>query len=195
MGSSASTPSRSERPIRIGIVVVGDDHPRACTGRRLLRRRLARSLAPGSARAGAGILLDPYAERPLSPADRPRAERLGLVAVDCSWNRLSEAYARGTPASTSRPRVRRRLPMLLAGNPQHFGRLGELNTAEALAAALAVWGREAEARRLLEGFAGGEAFLAINRRRIERYRSAGSAEEVLRAERELFGGAEASGGS
>ena len=131
-------------------------------------------------------MLDPYAARPLSGADRPQAESAGVVAVDCSWNRLSAASSRDAFAGPPGP-GRRRLPMLLAANPQHFGRLGELNTVEALAASLALLGREPEARRLLAGFAGGPEFLKLNRARFARYRAATSSEEVLQAERELFG--------
>ncbi len=78
--------------------------------------------------------------------------------------------------------------MLVAANPQHFGRWTELNTAEALAAALAILGREAEARRLLDGFAGGASFLDLNRERLARYAGAGPPEAVAQAERELLAG-------
>jgi pre-rRNA-processing protein TSR3 len=76
--------------------------------------------------------------------------------------------------------------MLVAGNPQHFGRLGELNTAEALAAALHLVGRPDEAHELLAGFAGGPAFLELNRERLERYARASSPEALVREERALF---------
>ena len=79
--------------------------------------------------------------------------------------------------------------MLVATNPQHFGRVGELNTAEALAAALHLLGRPAEARRLLDGFAGGAAFLDVNHERLARYERAGSPEQLVREERALFGAA------
>jgi pre-rRNA-processing protein TSR3 len=78
--------------------------------------------------------------------------------------------------------------MLLAANPQHFGRLGELNTVEALAAALVVLGRRAQAQSLLAGFAGGNAFLAMNAERFGRYARARSGAAIARSERLLFGG-------
>jgi len=78
--------------------------------------------------------------------------------------------------------------MLLAANPQHFGRWGELNTAEALAAALWLLGHRDEANRLLDGFAGGPAFFEVNRERLARYARATSADRLLREERRLFGG-------
>jgi len=133
-------------------------------------------------------VLDPYATVPLTPADRPRAEQGGLIAVDCSWNRLSAAHARPFGRTESRPAPGgRRLPMLVAANPQHFGRVGELNTVEALAAALWVLGHPAEAEGLLEGFAGGRSFLDVNRARLRRYQGAGTVEELEREERQLFG--------
>jgi len=135
------------------------------------------------------VTLDPYAPTPLSGADRSVAERLGLLAVDCSWNRLGD---RGRfPDATSgagRRAHRRRLPILIATNPQHYGRVAQLNTAEALAAALCVLGRSAEGAQLLAGIAGGDEFVPVNRERLERYAAARSAEEILAAERSLFGG-------
>ena len=169
-------------------MLVGDDHPRACTGRRLIRLGLVRELSRPGAGGRSPVVLDPYASTPLSSADRVAAEEGGLVAIDCSWNRL--ASARSRPSSPDGPRggLGRRLPMLLAANPQHFGRVGELNTVEALAAGLVVLGRRAEAEHLLQGFAGGPAFLAMNEERLARYVRARTAAGTLRAERQLFGG-------
>ena len=186
MRSSASTRSPPEQPIRLYVLVVGDDHPRACTGRRLLRLGLAQPASRGPASAGP-ILLDPYAPLPLSGADRTQANGGGLLAIDCSWNRLSDRRARfGAGGAATGRTVRRRLPMLLAANPQHYGRLGELNTVEALAAALAVLGRRKEAETLVRGFAGGRAFLSVNAERLDRYTAADSAQAIAEAERAAF---------
>ena len=185
MRSSGSTRSLPDRRIRLGLVLVGDDHPRACTGRRLVRLGLARQLRTASAEKA--VVLDPYAPVPLTAADRPRALASGLVAVDCSWNRLSAAHARNSRALPLASSHARRLPMLMATNPQHFGRLGELNTVEALAAALYLLGEPSEAETLLAGFAGGSAFLSVNGERLARYARASSASELVREERSLFG--------
>ena len=77
--------------------------------------------------------------------------------------------------------------MLVAANPQHYGRVAELNTVEALSAGLYVLGRPAAAERLLEGFRGGEGFVTINRERLERYSRAGTSAAVVRVEAALFG--------
>jgi len=134
------------------------------------------------------VVLDPHAREPLSRADGPAAQRDGVLAVDCSWNRLADRGSLPGPSPGPEDRgIRRRLPLLIAANPQHYGRLGELNTAEALAAALYVLDRPSEAEALLEGLPGEGSFFEVNEARLERYRAATSAPEILAAERSLFG--------
>jgi pre-rRNA-processing protein TSR3 len=189
MPSSGSTRNPPRRfPIRRYVLIVGDDHPKACTGRRLLHRGLAATLSRPDGSPVPPVVLDPFAMEPLSRADRAVAERGGLVAVDCSWNRISDRGrlpAVGGSGRLSGPR--RRLPLLVATNPQHYGRVGELNTAEALAASLCVLGQPNEAEELLRGFSGGPAFFEVNRERLGRYARARSAEAVREAERDLYG--------
>jgi pre-rRNA-processing protein TSR3 len=180
-------PSRSH-PLLLYLEVTGDDHPKACTGRRLLRRGLAHPVGPGHFPHPPPVVLDPYARDPLSADDARAAARGGLLAVDCSWNRLA---ARGGFAGDDRnPRAgpHRRLPILVAANPQHYGRVAELNTAEALSAALYLLGHESEAEQLMEGFRGGQGFLTINRARLAAYAGAADADGVRAVERALFGG-------
>ncbi|MCI4342986.1 MAG: DUF367 domain-containing protein [Thermoplasmata archaeon] len=133
------------------------------------------------------IVLDPHAPDPLSAADRAYARRGGVLAVDCSWNRLA---ARGSlPGLVSDDGgIHRRLPILVAANPQHFGRIAELNTVEALSAALYLLGQRSQAARILEGFRGGDGFLTINRERLDFYASRRTADAVRVAERKLYGG-------
>jgi pre-rRNA-processing protein TSR3 len=175
--------------LRLFLVLAGEDHPKVCTGRRLLRwRRVVRVPREGVSWPSP-IVLDPYAPTPLSGVDRPEAARGGLLAVDCSWNRLHARGAfPGTPPGLRASGYHRRLPLLIATNPQHYGRVAQLNTVEALSAAVYILGRVTEAEGLLEGFRGGEEFLKVNRDRLERYRTAPSPAEVSAAERVLFGG-------
>jgi pre-rRNA-processing protein TSR3 len=189
MRSSGSTPSRPARPSpRCYVWVVGDDHPKYCTGRRLLALGLAAPYRFPRRGSAAPLLLDPFAQDPLSRSDRGIAARGGILAIDCSWNRLSErgrfdleGTARGSAGGG------RRLPFLIATNPQHFGRVGELNTAEALGAALWLLGFSSAAREILDGFAGGPAFFTLNRERLEQYVRAIDAPRVRALERSLFG--------
>ncbi len=189
MESSESTRSIPGEPaIWLGLIVRGDDRARACTGRRLLDWRKVHRFAPGSDRVRR-LLLDPHAPEILSRRDDEIARAGGVVVVDCSWNRLARRPSALGDEGPPTPRLlRRRLPLLLAANPQHFGRLAELNTVEAFAAALYLIGAPARAAEILGGFRGGTTFLTLNRERLETYRSAAGPPEVEAAERRLFGG-------
>lgn len=190
MPSSGSTRNhRPRRTLRLLIVLAGEDHPRACTGRRLLKFGRAQRVPREDSGSPAPVVLDPFSRTPLSAADGETAERGGVLAVDCSWNRLSARGGFPGSGRTDPPRrAHRRLPVLIATNPQHYGRVAQLNTVEALGAALYVLGRPEEARELVAGFAGGEEFLTVNRERLERYRKAVGPDEVTAAEKLLFGG-------
>ena len=182
--STRNPSAESRTPLFVRIT--GEDHPKACTGRRLVRQGLAREWKEGTVNGRGPILLDPWAEQPLTMLDRPRAATAGILVIDCSWNRLEQ---RGgfDPALASVARgPRRRLPWLLAGNPQHYGRVGELNTAEAFAGALDILGERPAAERVLGTIAGGPGFLALNARPLEAYRNARSVEELKAAEHEFF---------
>jgi pre-rRNA-processing protein TSR3 len=191
MRSSGSTRKHPpDAALRLLIVLAGEDHPKACTGRRLLRWGRVVRVASEHASSPAPIVLDPFAPTPLSQADRAAAEEGGLLVVDCSWNRLSSRGGFPGAESGDRPRGRhRRLPVLVATNPQHYGRVAQLNTVEAFSAALYVLGRSEEAERLSAGFRGGGEFLGVNRVRLDRYREAARPADVLAAEKALFGAA------
>ena len=187
MPSSRNTRSPStESGTRLFVRITGEDNPKACTGRRLLRRGLAREWSGHSAYETGPILLDPRAPDPITVLDRPHAVAAGILVIDCSWNRLHSRRGFDPALPGVAGLERRRLPWLLAGNPQHYGRVGELNTAEAFAAALIVLGDRAAAERVLGTFAGGPGFLALNAGLLEAYRTAESIEELRAAEREFF---------
>ncbi len=190
MPSSGSTrsPPASRAP-RLLLWVAGDDDPRVCTGLKLLRFRRAERVGDPDRLRPPPVVLDPHAPLALSLADLDAARRGGILVVDCSWNQLARRGRFPGPDRPGRPRpLARRLPYLLAANPQHFGRMGELNTVEALSAALYVLGFRAEAARLLEGFRGGPAFLDVNHAPLELFALAGSSDEVAALERRAYGG-------
>ena len=189
MRSSESTPNPlPDASLRRYILVLGDDHPKACTGRRLLHRGLALLPPAAGRRDRVPVVLDPFSSEVLSRADRPTAERGGVLAVDCSWNRLSDRGPGGFGGRfAARGGRHRRLPLLVATNPQHYGRVGELNTAEALSAALYLLGDRPGAEHLLGGFAGASAFFDVNRARLERFSAARSSYDARGIEREIFG--------
>ncbi|WP_247002600.1 DUF367 family protein [Halosolutus gelatinilyticus] len=148
----------------------GDDDPAKCTARRLetfdeaiLYRRMEQ--------VPYGVVLNPHADRALSPADA--ADGLGtLVALDCSWESAEEASFRMNG-------VHRALPFLVAANPVNYGRPFRLTTVEALAAACRIFGEDDRAEELLEPFRWGETFLTLNEEPLRRYGECADSSEVV----------------
>ncbi|WP_312909619.1 DUF367 family protein [Natronosalvus caseinilyticus] len=148
----------------------GDDDPKKCTARRL--ERFDRAILHRSMRAVPyGVVLNPHAERALSPADADDALDT-LVALDCSWESAEQA-------AFSMSGVHRALPFLVAANPVNYGRPFRLTTVEALAAALRIFGHEEAAADLLEPFRWGETFLTLNEEPLRRYAGCADSSEVV----------------
>jgi pre-rRNA-processing protein TSR3 len=143
----------------------GDDDPEKCTARKLARFDLVELHRPDRA-TPPGLVLDPHAERALSPADDPDR----LVALDASWDGAATLSLRGP---------HRALPYLLAANPVNYGRPLRLTTAEAFAAALAILGERPRAAALLSKFTWGETFLELNDEPLRRYADCEDSGEVV----------------
>lgn len=163
--------------MEIHVSYVGDDDPQKCTARKLARFDLA-SLHRDSRAVPYGIVLDPFAERALSPADRGDSDR--LIAVDCSWESADED--RFTLAG-----IHRALPFVVAANPVNYGRPYALTTVEALAAGLVILGERELAETLLSKFRWGETFLELNAEPLERYAACESSGEVVAIQSEYLG--------
>jgi pre-rRNA-processing protein TSR3 len=159
----------------------GDDDPEKCTARKLARFDLV-ELHRSDRATPHGVVLNPHAERALSPADRGTD---ALVALDCSWESAGEKRftLRGE---------HRALPYLVAANPVNFGRPFRLTTVEALAAALAILGARDRAAALLAKFTWGETFLELNDEPLRRYADCADSGEVVAVQQEYLdrGGAD-----
>ena len=155
----------------------GDDDPDKCTARKLARFDLA-TLHRSDRATPYGLVLNPHAERALSPADRPHAER-ALVALDCSWASAGEARF-------SLPGEHRALPYLVAANPVNLGRPMRLTTVEAFAAALCVLGERAAAERVLSKFTWGGTFLELNAEPLARYADCADSTAVVAVQQEYL---------
>jgi pre-rRNA-processing protein TSR3 len=116
----------------------------------------------------------------LLPSDRILAERYGLVAVDCSWDRARDVFG------TKLLGTGRRLPALLASNPVNYAKLHKLSSAEAFAGALYILGFKDDARRLLASFKWGETFFTLNNEPLESYSEAETTEDMSQAEAQFF---------
>ncbi|PSP49342.1 hypothetical protein BRC75_03935 [Halobacteriales archaeon QH_7_69_31] len=154
----------------------GDDDPEKCSARKLARFDLA-ALHRSARATPPGLMLDPHAERALSPADDAPGDR--LLALDCSWETAdAEAFELEGP--------HRALPFLVAGNPVSYGTPFRLSTVEAFAGALRILGNREHAERVLGKFTWGHTFLELNAEPLDRYAACADADEVLAVQAEYL---------
>ena len=154
----------------------GDDDPEKCTARKLARFDLA-ALHRSVRAVPPGVVLDPFADRALSPADREPDGR--LVALDCSWETADrEAFDLEGP--------HRSLPFLVAANPVNYGSPFQLTTVEALAGGLTILGERDHAERLLSKFSWAQTFLDLNEEPLRRYAGCSDSSEVVAVQNEYL---------
>ncbi|QSG10513.1 Ribosome biogenesis protein Tsr3 [Halapricum desulfuricans] len=154
----------------------GDDDPDKCSARKLARFDLA-ELHRSTRATPPGIVLNPFAEQALSPAD---ADRDRLVALDCSWETAQrEAF--------DLDGVHRALPFLVAANPINYGTPFRLNTVEAFAGALVILGEREHAERILSKFSWGHTFLELNEEPLRRYSECEDSTDVLDVQDDYLG--------
>ncbi len=165
-------------PIDTPLFIVHEDQddPKKCTARKLARFHFAQLVDERSVRPGS-ILLHPFAEQALSPADADHADR-GLVALDCSWERAREAFAR--LEARVEPRA---LPYLVAANPVNYGKPFKLSTVEAVASALTILGRREEAEMAIGKFSWHESFWAMNEEPLAAYAACEDSTDIVEAQR------------
>ena len=146
--------------------------PKKCTGKKMSRFDLARLYDKVSKLPRSAILLDPMAEKAISPADDPG---YGIIVLDCSWEEVERVF----PELGKLNLEHRALPFLLAGNPVNFGRPFKLNSAEAFAAALYILGKKEQAKKVLSKFNWGHSFLELNMEPLEEYSKAKNSLEII----------------
>jgi pre-rRNA-processing protein TSR3 len=122
------------------------------------------------------VVLSPFAETALSPADLVHAKR-GLVIMDLTWTNIDDF-----------PRLKRvnerALPYLLAANPVNWGRPMELSSAEAVMASLIILGEKEQAEQFNERFNWAQEFVRLNGPLLEDYSKARDSSEVVRIQNE-----------
>ncbi|HDS64216.1 MAG TPA: DUF367 family protein [Methanofollis liminatans] len=143
--------------------------PRKCTVKRMEKWEQVRVVDTLTRIPRSSLILDPTAERALSPADRGVPS---ITALDCSWEVLDSVTVRRWP-------TRRALPYLVAANPVNFGRPLRLTSVEAFAAALVILGEEEQARQVLSKFNWGMHFLELNADPLAEYAAAKDSAEVV----------------
>ncbi len=135
---------------------LGQDDPKMCTSVRLARRGHLRLISSSRFIPRKAIVLNPEASETLSASDAELAERYGLVVIDASWKTGRDVFSR------MRRGLQRKLPTYIAANPTNYGKPYELSSAEAIAAALAIFGRFEESVSVLSEFKWGLEFLKLN---------------------------------
>jgi pre-rRNA-processing protein TSR3 len=152
--------------------------PKKCTAKRMLKFGLGKEAKTLSAIPSGSIVLSPFSQRALSPADIGHAKR-GLVVMDLTWTNIDQF-----------PRLKkveeRALPYLLASNPINWGRPMELNSAEAVMASLLILGEKEQAEGFLERFNWAPEFLRLNGAMLEDYSKARDSTEVVRIQQEYL---------
>lgn len=157
--------------------------PKRCTGLRLVRRGLARSMP--LKQPFRGIVLSPRGTVSVSREDIGILETHGLSMIDCSWARLNEIPFRQMSAGHHRL-----LPFLVCTNTVNYGKPSKLSCAEAAAATLYICGKQQAARTLMEDFSWGAEFFKINREVLDLYAACETAEELVQKQNEWLAKAE-----
>jgi pre-rRNA-processing protein TSR3 len=156
--------------------------PKRDSGMKLVRLGLAKSIRPGD--AFKGIVLSAEGRCVLSQADILLIKSAGIGAINCSWNRLDEV----TNIPGGNLSRHRKLPFIVASNPINYGKAFKMNSAEALAAGLAIVGLREEAEKLTEKFSWSNEFWRLNGEYIDAYAQCKTGKEVLAVQNQFMGG-------
>ena len=158
--------------LRIYICNLHTCNPKICTASRIIRFRKAKDI-PANKIQSQSIVLTPFSQIALSPSDRERALKYGIVGIDCSWNKIEngrEILSKGTG---------RALPFLIAVNPTNYGKPSKLSTLEAIAASLYILGTKEQYFDILSIVKWGDEFHKINEVYLTAYSKAKNSKEVV----------------
>lgn len=171
--------AENTKNVKLYIYHASQCDPKKCTGKKLARFELARLFEKIQNIPRGSILLDPMAEKALSPADDISR---GITVLDCSWEEVERVF----PQLQIKKLQHRALPYLVAANPVNFGRPFKLNSVEAFAASLYILGYKDQAASILAKFNWGHTFLELNHEPLEDYSQAKDSREILRIQDEYM---------
>ena len=160
--------------VRLLTYHVNQDDPKKCTAKKLKRLGFAEITHDLHGIPFNAVILNPLVKTVFSPEDRVYAERGGIVAVDCSWNKVDEVFSR-----LKRFRNHRALPFIVPVNPVNYGKPFQLTTLEAFITALYIIGAEQQAEEISSIYKWSQHFIDLNKRFLEAYRNASTRQEII----------------
>ncbi|HET8794444.1 MAG TPA: DUF367 family protein, partial [Nitrososphaeraceae archaeon] len=157
--------------MKVFVLELKQDDPHKCTAAKLVKFDLIQSTrsVPNNT-----IVLNPLSKIIISKTDLDLAK--SICAIDCSWNYFSETFKKFT---ILHKRINRRLPLLLAGNPVNYSKIGKLTTAEAIAGCLYILGFKSYAEELMNKFKWGHTFIDLNLELLELYKEQENSDQIL----------------
>jgi len=168
--------------LKIIIFHANQDDPKKCSSKKMARFGKAQLVRTSRQIPYKSILLNPLSNTYLSLSDKILIEQRGLVALDCSWNKLEETFQNFEKNRRCKSRA---LPYLLAANPLNWGKPYKLTTLEAIAATLFILGFHEQANDVLSIYTWGLKFIQLNYEPLTEYSKCDSCEEIIAAQ-ELF---------
>ena len=165
--------------MKLFAIMLKQDDPNKCTAAKLAKFGL---ITPIKYIPKTSIVLNPYSDIVLSKKDLSFSS--SICAIDCSWNYISSSLEK--LQAIKKKGLSRRLPLLLAGNPVNYAKLGKLSTVEAISGSLYIMGFNDIANSLLNKFKWGHTFSELNHEILKDYRLANGYDEIIKIEKEYF---------
>ncbi len=169
--------------MKVTVYHAEDCDRKKCTAFRMAKQGLFKIIYHLNQIPGGALVLNPFAEKAVSPEDREMVMKNGLVALDCSWKKVDKS---STIFKTYK--YHRALPFLIAANPTNYGRPCILSTAEAVAATFYIVGQKDIAEDIMSHLKWGPHFIILNRELLDAYSQAETSREVVRIQDEFIGG-------
>ena len=160
--------------IKLFVYHSNEDDPRKCSARKLAKFGYTKIEANIKKVPRDMILLNPFAEKSLSPEDKKIAIKNGILGLDCSWKNAENSFEYLDKKNHSRA-----LPFVVAVNPVNYGKAFKLTTLEAFSAALYILGDREKAEKILELYKWSPHFLEMNKEPLERYKNAKNSKEII----------------
>ncbi|MDK2826907.1 MAG: pre-rRNA-processing protein [Methanolobus sp.] len=168
-----------EKDIKLFLYHAKQCDPKKCTGKKMAKFGLVDLSEKIERIPSRSILLDPMAQKALSPED---SSKKGITVLDCSWEEVERVF----PQLLKMRLEHRALPYLVAANPVNFGRPFKLTSVEAFAAALYILGNKQQAEKIMSKFNWGHTFLELNHEPLEEYSQARDSKDILRIQSEYM---------